>query len=250
MRHQPLKRLRQRLYGPEERSLGVQRLARVGAERRRDAQGRAVGVARDERRAGGIPCRVAARLEGRAQAAGRKRRRVGFAADQVLAAERLQGLRRACGIEEAVVLLGGTACKRLEPVGEMRRPHLHGPTTHAFGHRIRDGRIERLMVARHRQQLRGDGLWQIAADGLLVKDVLAVGRQRLVRRKIHRRSLRQECGHGIYGVYAVVRAHGFIAHIGKGVSTGYRPVASPAKASRPSRRAARGIPRPAAAGRS
>ena len=57
------RRLRQRVHRAQQRDLGVQRLARPGDERGRDAEQRAVGVLEDERRArsGPRPCSRAPR---------------------------------------------------------------------------------------------------------------------------------------------------------------------------------------------
>ena len=84
----------------------VERLAGPRHERRRDAEERAVRVLEDERRRGRVPGRVAARLEGRADAAGRERRGVGLALDQLLAGELGDRGAVAGRAEERVVLLG------------------------------------------------------------------------------------------------------------------------------------------------
>ena len=55
-----------RLVRAQQRGLLVQRRAAVGAEHRRDAEAAVL----DEGKGGGVPCAVAARLKGRAQAAG------------------------------------------------------------------------------------------------------------------------------------------------------------------------------------
>src|SRR6185295_901754 len=113
--------LAQRVHRAQQRDLVVERLARPRRERRRDAQQRAVRVLEDERRRGRVPRGVAARLEGRAHAAGRERRGVRLALDELLARELGEGgAVRARGVER-VVLLGGRARQRLEPVGEVRR---------------------------------------------------------------------------------------------------------------------------------
>ena len=85
--HQALRGDGERLHGTEQRRLLVQRLARVGAEGRRNAEGRAVRVALDEGGRSRIPRRVAARLERGADAAGGETRRIRLAHDQVLAGE-------------------------------------------------------------------------------------------------------------------------------------------------------------------
>ena len=120
MRHETAESFLERLHGAEERRLRVERLAAVRAERGGDAERGAVRVALDERGARGVPRRVAARLKGGAKTARREAGGVRLAADQVLAAERLHGLRGATWLHEAVVLLGGAAREGLEPVGEVR----------------------------------------------------------------------------------------------------------------------------------
>ena len=81
--HQPLHGTRERLDRPQKRRFHVERRAGVCAERRRDAERRAVVVALDERGRRGVPGGVAARLEGRPEAARREGGCVGFAADEV-----------------------------------------------------------------------------------------------------------------------------------------------------------------------
>ena len=173
--HQPLRRAGDRLNGPEERRLHVQRLAVEGAERGRHAQGRAVLVALDERRRGRVPGRVAAGLEGRAEPARGERARVRLAADQVLAGEFLDGL---CGpgrLQEGVMLLGRAARERLEPVRKVRRALLERPVLHPLGDRIRNRRVKGLALPHCREQLRRDRLRKMRADRLLGEDVFAIG---------------------------------------------------------------------------
>src|SRR6202020_3467719 len=113
-------------------------------ERGRDAEQRAVGVLEDERGAGRIPGGVAARLERRADAAGRKRRGVGLALDQLGAGE--LGQRRALAGRrvEAVVLLGGQAGQRLEYVRVVGRALFQRPLLHRERHRVGQRRVERV----------------------------------------------------------------------------------------------------------
>src|SRR4029079_6671569 len=79
------RRARERIHRAQQRDLGVERLTGPRRERGRDAEQRAVRVLEDERRARGIPCGVPARLERGADAAGRERRRVRLALNQLLA---------------------------------------------------------------------------------------------------------------------------------------------------------------------
>ena len=69
------------VHRTQKRGLLVERLARVAAACRGDAQ----HLILDERVARGIPCRVAARIERGAQTARREARRIGLALDELLA---------------------------------------------------------------------------------------------------------------------------------------------------------------------
>ena len=126
----------------QERRLLVERLAVVGDERRGDAQ----DLVLDEGRARGVPGGVAARLEGRAQAAGGEGGGVGLALDELLAREGHENRTVVDGREEAVVLLGGDARERLEPVGEVRCALLERPLLHRVRDLVGDVEVERLTV--------------------------------------------------------------------------------------------------------
>ena len=98
------RRARERVHRAQQRDLVVERLARPRRERGRDAEQRAVRVLEDERRRGRVPRGVAARLERRPDAAGRERRRVRLALDQLLAGElgeRVAVAGRACRTSRA-----------------------------------------------------------------------------------------------------------------------------------------------------
>ena len=136
----------QGLHRSQQRRLLVQRLAGPRDERRRDAERRAVGVFQDVGRAGDVPGRVAAGLEGGADAARGEARGVGLALDQFLAGELGDGVAVAVGGEEAVVLLGGQAGQRIEDVGVVGGPLLDRPVLHGQGHGVGDGRIELFAV--------------------------------------------------------------------------------------------------------
>src|SRR5690606_6116480 len=71
-------------------------------------------------------------------------RGVRLALDQLLARELGDGAAVAVGRDEAVVLLGGDAGERLEPVRVVRRLMLDRPVAQGRGHRVGDGGIERL----------------------------------------------------------------------------------------------------------
>ena len=115
-------------------------------ERGRDAEQRAVRVLEDERRRGRVPRGVAARLERRADAAGRERGRVRLALDQLLAGELGDRVAVAGRAVERVVLLGGRAGERLEPVRVVGRAALHRPLAHRRGDGVGERRLERLAL--------------------------------------------------------------------------------------------------------
>ena len=167
--------LGERVHRAQQRDLVVQRLARPRHEGGRDAQERAVGVVEDERRRGRVPRGVAAGLEGRADAARRERRRVGLALDELLARELGDRVAVAGRVVEGVVLLGGQAGQRLEPVRVVRRALLHRPLAHRLGDGVGERRVQRRAGLERRLQLLVDVLGQ--ARALLVdrEDVGAEG---------------------------------------------------------------------------
>ena len=165
-------------------------------------------MALDEGGARGVPARVAARLEGGAEAAGRETGGVRLAADEVPAAETLDGLRRTGRLQEGVVLLGRPPREGLEPVGEVRRPLRKRPVLHRVRHVVGDGGVERLAVVDGREQLGGGRLGQVRPDFLLAENVLPVGLQgRVGRQGRHGRS-RDVGGNRVDCVDAVIRIHG------------------------------------------
>ncbi len=139
----------ERRHGAKKRRLLVERLAGVGAEGRGDAQ----DLVLDERRARGVPCGIAARLEGGAQAAVGEARRIRLALDERLAGE--LGDRRAVvvGLEEAVVLLARDARERLEPVRVVRGPVEQRPFLHGVRHGVGHVQVERLALLDGRGEL-------------------------------------------------------------------------------------------------
>ena len=154
---------RQRLHRAQQRDLRVQRLARPRRERRRDAEQGAVGVLEQERRRARVPRGVAARLEGRADAARRERGRVRLALDELLAGE--LGDRRAVtrGRVEGVVLLGRRARERLEPVRVVGRAALHRPLLHRRGDGVGEVGVERAAGLHGGLELLVDGLGEALA---------------------------------------------------------------------------------------
>ena len=148
--------------GAHERDLAVQGLARIAVEQ----GGHMQGATDDEGRDRGIPGRVAAGLEGGAQAAGREGGGIGLAADEHLAREFVDDAAFAGGGQEGVVLFGRQAGHGLEPVGVVRGPLADGPVLHGTGHGIRDVRVKAFTA--------GDGGLQRAEHGLgqtLLQDV-------------------------------------------------------------------------------
>src|SRR5208283_734362 len=110
---------------------------------RGNAERGAVGVLQDERRAGGVPGGVAARFKGGADAAGREAGRVRLALDQLLAAELGDGLSPIGRGKKRVMLLGGQAGHRLEPVRVMGRSSLERPLLDRGGDHVGDRWVER-----------------------------------------------------------------------------------------------------------
>ncbi len=153
-------------HGTQERRLLVERLAGVGAEGRGDAE----HVVLDERGAGGVPYRVAARLEGGAQAAVGKARGVGLALDERLARELRDRRAVVVGLEEAVVLLARDARERLEPVRVVRRAEGNGPLLHGVRHGVGHVKVERLALLDGRGELLVDVLGQPALHHVFGED--------------------------------------------------------------------------------
>ena len=128
-----------RVDGAQQRRLFIQRLAGVGAENGRDAEAAVL----DEGKRRRVPAGIASGLERGAQAARRERGSVRLTADQLLAGEVHDDLAAADRMDEAVVLFGGHAGERLEPVGEVRCAVLQGPDLHAVGDVVCDVERER-----------------------------------------------------------------------------------------------------------
>lgn len=131
-----------RAHGTQKRRLLVECFAGVGAECGGDAK----HLILDEGRARGIPRSIATCFESGTQAAVREARGIGLSLDELFAREGHDGRAIAHGVQEAVVLFGGDARKRLEPVRIMRgtvfdRPFLHGVRDH-----VRHLDIERLSL--------------------------------------------------------------------------------------------------------
>ena len=120
----------ERIHAAQQRRFLIERLAAVGAEGRRDAE----HVFLDERIARRVPGGVASGLKGRAQTAGRKARRIRLAANELLAGKLHDHMARIGGRNEAVMLLRGHACHRLEPMRKVRAALFDRPVLHGVGH--------------------------------------------------------------------------------------------------------------------
>ena len=131
-------------HGAQKRGLFVECFAAIGAKCRRDAQGAIL----DECIGRGIPRGIAARLKRRAQAARREGRCVRLAAHQLLAGKFHDDAAVRRGRNEAVVLFGGDAGERLEPVGIVRCPLFERPVLHRIGDHTRDGGVK-VLAERH-----------------------------------------------------------------------------------------------------
>ena len=155
----------ERLRAAQQRRLFIERLAAVGAERRRDAQDVIFykGIGRR------IPRGIAARLKRCAQAAGREAGSIRLAADKLLAGKLHDHLTAAAGRDEAVVLLGGDTGHRLEPVREVRRALLDRPVLHGIGHDARCVVIETFALFHRRLHLPVGLLRQPLAHDCVVK---------------------------------------------------------------------------------
>jgi len=97
------------------------------------AQGLAEFHFGDERGRRRVPGGIAAGLEGGADAAGGKRRRVGLALDELAAGEFFEHLVLAVDADETVVLFGGEPGHGLEPVRVGGGAFFHGPFLHGVG---------------------------------------------------------------------------------------------------------------------
>ena len=155
--------------GAEQRRLFVERLAGIGTEDRRDIE----AVVLDEGVGCGVPRGVAARLKRRAQAARREARRIRLAAHQLLAGKLHADLPAADGRDEAVVLLGGEAGHRLEPVRKVCRAVLQRPDLHAVGDGPGNVQRQRPAVAQTGAPRVHRRLVHILAHGLLVEYIAA-----------------------------------------------------------------------------
>ena len=131
------------LHALQKRSLLVEHFAAVREKRRGDIEGAVL----DECKGRGIPCSIAAGLEGGAHAARRERGCIGLPHHELLARELHDDLAVLGGRDEAVMLLRRDARHGLEPVREVRRALLQRPVLHRVGDNVGDVHVERVPEA-------------------------------------------------------------------------------------------------------
>ena len=141
--HQAPRAVAQALHRAQEGGLFVKRVAAEGAEGGRYVEGAVAHEGRGRR----VPGGVAAGLKGGAQAPVREGGGVGLAAHEGAAGKLHDDLAVARRLDEAVVLFGGNAGQRLEPVGEVRGAALHGPDLHRVGHGAGNVGVQRRAAA-------------------------------------------------------------------------------------------------------
>ena len=151
----------------QQRGLVVERLARVGYE----DGGYAERVVHDEDRRRGVPCRVAPRLEGVANAPAGKRTGVGLLLHEQLSRELLDHATLEIVLDERVVLLGRAFSQRLEPVRIVRHAHLGGPLLDACGHGVGYRAVEPGPVVNDVCQFLVDVLGQVLVHFLPVEHI-------------------------------------------------------------------------------
>ena len=190
----------QSLTGTQQRRFLVQRDARPRQKHGGDAQERAVGVFHDIGGARHIPGRIAAGLEGGAQAAGGEGGSVRFAPDKHGAGKFRDDAAGGVGRKEAVVLLGGLAGQRIENMGEVGRALFNGPVLHNRRHGIRNGRVHAFAEGDGLVQGLVHGLGETLAHHLVVEDVAAEKVRGLGFRKIERRGIGLVGRNGLNGM--------------------------------------------------
>ena len=151
-------------------------------------------AAHQEGGAGRVPRGVAAGLEGGAEAAGREARGVRLALHQLGAGEVEDHAAVAVGAHERVVLLGGQAGERLEPVGVVGGAVLDGPVLHRGGHHVGHLRVERLAGVDGAEEALEDLLGEALAHHAPGEDVGAVDLVDAVDRGGHGATSRRRSG--------------------------------------------------------
>ena len=112
----------------QKRCFLVQGIAGVGEETGGDVQASVL----DKGKGSGIPCGIASGFKGRPQTAGGERTGIGLALDEFLTGEIHDYLAVTGGGDEGIVLFGGDAGHRLEPVGIVGSTLFDGPDLHGI----------------------------------------------------------------------------------------------------------------------
>ena len=149
-----------RFNGAEERGFEVQSLSGVGDKDGRDAERAATAAREDERGTGCVPSGVAPGFEGLPGPTRGEGGSIGFTEGQVVAGKSRSGGAISEGVQEGVVLLGGGAGQRGEPVAIVGRAVFEGPFFHGQGDGIDDGRVELFAFGNGPSQALGHRGWQ------------------------------------------------------------------------------------------
>ena len=155
--------LRQHVGAAQQRRHLVEGFAVVADEHRWNAEVLHAAGFTDEDGRRRIPCRVATRFPGGAEATRGEAGRIGFRLNQLLAGKRLNGELVLVEIEEGVMLLSGEAGLRLEPVREVRDAARHRPFLDDLRDDRRDLGVELIAEADGRRELLVDVLGQLGA---------------------------------------------------------------------------------------
>ena len=155
--------VRQRVGAAQQRRHFVERFAVVANEDRRNAEVLHATGLTDEHGRRRIPRGVAAGFPRGAQATRREARGVGLGLNELLARERLDGKLVLVEAQEGVMLFGGEAGLRLEPVREVRDATRHRPFLDDLRNDGRDLGIELFAEADGRRELLVDVLGQLGA---------------------------------------------------------------------------------------
>ena len=171
--HQPFDGGGESLHGAQQRSFLVESFSGIGAECGRDAERCAVAVTFDERRAGRIPCGIAAGFKCGTESAGWKTGSIRFADDQVFSGEGHDRL-AVFDLQKGVVLFGCGSGQRQKPVCEMGRAAHQCPAFHGMGNVGGDCRVKRSSVVDGREQFFRGCFGQILAHGVRTENVFSV----------------------------------------------------------------------------
>ena len=124
--------LAQCVHGTQQRCFLIQCLTGIGNENSRNVQGAFFHKAVGSR----IPCGIASCRAGLTQTAGRERRGIWFALDQLFAGKVHNYHAVVSRADERVVLFCGRTCHRLEPVGIVGRTVFDRPILNGICHNI------------------------------------------------------------------------------------------------------------------